>query len=82
GVVNMLADAGGTLAAAHEMAGRIAQAPPQAIANGKNLIRSSESNSFGQQLDAEAEGIADALGGPEAREGIAAFLEKRSPNWG
>ena len=82
GVVNHLCDAGSAVATAHEMAARIAQSPPRAIANGKQLIRSSESNSFAQQLDAEANGIADALGGPEAREGIAAFLEKRAPNWG
>ncbi len=81
GVVNALTEPGGALAAAREMAARIAKAPPQAIGNGKKLIRSSESNSFAQQLDAEAAGIADALGGPEAREGIAAFLEKRAPNW-
>ena len=30
----------------------------------------------------EAEGIAAALGGAEGREGIAAFLEKRKPDFG
>jgi enoyl-CoA hydratase/carnithine racemase len=82
GVVNALTEKGAALAAAQELAARIAAAPPQAIANGKRLIRLSEANSFKQQLDAEADGIANALGGEEAREGIAAFLEKRAPDWG
>lgn len=82
GVVNTLCEPGTALATAQEIAGRIAKAPPQAIANGKRLIRSAESATFKEQLDAEADGIATALGGAEAREGIAAFLEKRNPNWG
>ncbi|MGI9426490.1 MAG: oxepin-CoA hydrolase, alternative type [Hyphomicrobiaceae bacterium] len=82
GVVNALCEPGTALATAQSLAARVAKAPPQAIANGKRLIRSSESASFGDQLDAEADGIATALGGPEAREGIAAFLEKRTPDWG
>ena len=82
GVVNALCEPGAALKTAQEMAARIASAPPQAIANGKRLIRSAESNSFAEQLDAEADRIATALGGSEAKEGISAFLEKRAPNWG
>ncbi len=82
GVINQICDAGAALATAQAIAARLAKAPPEALANGKRLIRLSESNTFKDQLDAEADGIANALGGAEAREGIAAFLEKRAPDWG
>ncbi|MGI9523804.1 MAG: oxepin-CoA hydrolase, alternative type [Hyphomicrobiaceae bacterium] len=81
GVINALSEPGTALTEAHSLARRLSLAPPAAIAYGKQLIRSSNSASFADQLDAEASGIADALGGPEAREGIAAFLEKRQPDW-
>ncbi len=82
GVVNAVCEPGEALARAQDMAARLAKAPPQAVAACKRLAGSFQDNTFKQQLNAEADGIAHALGGPEAKEGIAAFLEKRAPDWG
>ena len=48
---------------------------------GKRLIDRARLNALEDQLDLEADGIATAIGGPEGREGIAAFLEKREPDF-
>ena len=81
GVVNRLAEPGGALDAAMAWAGEIAEMPSNALAVGKQLINSARTNSLKDQLDAEADGIATALGGVEGAEGISAFLEKRKPDW-
>jgi 2-(1,2-epoxy-1,2-dihydrophenyl)acetyl-CoA isomerase len=60
---------------------RLAHGPSHALAEGKRLIAVARGNSLKAQLDLEADGIATALGGPEGREGIAAFLEKRKPDF-
>jgi enoyl-CoA hydratase/carnithine racemase len=81
GLVNRLAEPGGALAMAMDWAAEIAARPSRAIAGGKRLIEQARTNPLKAQLDAEADGIAEALGGPEGQEGIAAFLEKRRPDW-
>jgi enoyl-CoA hydratase/carnithine racemase len=81
GLVNRLTDPGGALPAAMEWAAEIAAKPSRAIANGKKLIEAARTTALKAQLDAEADGIAEALGGPEGQEGITAFLEKRKPDW-
>ncbi|MEM1297651.1 MAG: enoyl-CoA hydratase family protein [Pseudomonadota bacterium] len=81
GLVNRLTDPGGALDAAMTWAAEIAEMPAQALAKGKALINSARTASLRDQLDAEADGIATALGGVEGREGITAFLEKRKPDW-
>jgi len=81
GVVNTLCESGKALAKAQEQALRLSKGPPRAIAKCKELIYRAESTTFEAQLDAEAEGIINALGGPEAREGLAAFIQKRRPDW-
>ncbi|MBX2854892.1 MAG: enoyl-CoA hydratase [Rhodobacteraceae bacterium] len=81
GLVNRLTEPGKSLAEAQIWAARLAEGPVRALARGKALIDAASETSFDDQLDAEAEGIAESLGGPEGREGIAAFLEKRRPNF-
>ena len=81
GLVNRLTEPGGALDAAMAWAAEIAEMPSQALAKGKALINSARTASLKDQLDAEADGIATALGGAEGREGISAFLEKRKPDW-
>ncbi|MEM7058961.1 MAG: enoyl-CoA hydratase family protein [Pseudomonadota bacterium] len=81
GLVNRLADPGGALDMAMAWAAEIAEMPSNALAVGKKLIDSTRLNSLKDQLDAEADGIATALGGVEGAEGISAFLEKRKPDW-
>ncbi|MEO0821423.1 MAG: enoyl-CoA hydratase family protein [Pseudomonadota bacterium] len=81
GLVNRLTDPGDALREAEEWAAMLAAGPPSALARGKALLRASYGDGFDAQLDREAEAIAKALGGAEAREGIAAFLEKRKARW-
>lgn len=82
GLINRLADPGGALDAAMTWAGELAEGPSNALAVGKKLIDSARLASLRDQLDAEADGIATALGSAEGQEGITAFLEKRKPDWG
>ncbi|UOM33223.1 oxepin-CoA hydrolase, alternative type [Acuticoccus sp. I52.16.1] len=77
GLINRLAEPGTVLAAAQAWAAELARGPAMAIARGKALVNSAATASVDEQLDLEADGIAEALGGPEAREGLAAFLDKR-----
>jgi len=81
GMINRLTETGQSLPKALEMAARLADGPAAALAVGKRLIDQARLNGLKEQLDLEAEGIATALGGPEGREGIAAFLEKRKPDF-
>ena len=81
GMVNRLATPGQALDTAMEWAAQIAEMPTRALANGKALIEAARLNTLEAQLDAEADGIAEALAGPEGQEGIDAFLAKRKPDW-
>lgn len=77
GIVNHLAAEGAVLSTALELAGRLADGPPQAIATIKDLVNTALENDFATQLDREARAINLARFGAEAAEGLSAFLEKR-----
>lgn len=81
GLVNKLADPGGALDMAMEWAAGIADQPAHAIKRAKEMINAARLNPLKDQLDLEADNIAEAIGGKEGAEGIAAFLEKRKPDW-
>lgn len=81
GLVNRLSEPDQALEGAMAWAGEIAEMPSKALAKGKALISAARLNTLKAQLDAEADGIAEAIGGDEAAEGLAAFLEKRKPDW-
>ena len=81
GVVNRLSQPGAALEDAQALAGQLAAGPPKAMANAKRLLELSRTSAFETQLNAEAEGIARALLGEEAAEGLSAFLEKRTAKW-
>jgi enoyl-CoA hydratase/carnithine racemase len=81
GMINRLTEPGQSLPVALELAARLADGPAAALAVAKRLIDQARLNALEAQLDLEADGIATALGGPEGREGIAAFLEKREPDF-
>ncbi|MCG5238592.1 oxepin-CoA hydrolase, alternative type [Azospirillum doebereinerae] len=79
-IVNRVVAPGTALAEATAWAARLAEGPAVAIGRAKRLIESG----FGAadaQLDREADFFVEALHGPEAAEGIAAFLEKRPPSY-
>lgn len=81
GVVNRLTERGEALPEAEGWAAKLAEGPPEALGWIKALIAGAETADLAEHLDAEADGIAEALGGPEGQEGIAAFREKRRPSW-
>ncbi len=54
---------------------------PGALATTKEQIRAVAASELAGLLDAAAEASAAARATPEAREGLAAFLEKRKPDW-
>jgi methylglutaconyl-CoA hydratase len=59
----------------------ILAAAPQAVAMTKRLVRSFYETALQEQLDAGMAVSAAARRTDEAREGLAAFLEKRAPHW-
>jgi isohexenylglutaconyl-CoA hydratase len=60
---------------------QIARCAPGANAVTKRLILACRGLASPAYIDEAAKSFSECLRGPEGREGIAAFLEKRSPNW-
>jgi len=81
GVVNRVVDPGTAEATAFAWAERLAQGPRAALGRTKRLLEAARVNDLSTQLDLEGEYITQALRGPEAAEGIGAFLEKRPPRF-
>ena len=73
GLVNRVSDPGAALEAALELAGRIAAQPVLATRAVKQAL--------GAGLDREGELFRELLGSADAREGVAAFLERREPRF-
>ena len=69
------------MTAAHETAARLAQGATGALAACRRLLLEGSTRDLAAQLDQEALAIAAASGSAEGREGIAAFLEKRRPQF-
>ena len=68
--------------AAFSLAETLAQGPRRAFARTRALLHQALSNGLETQLEREAQGIAEAVGLPEGREGIAAFVARRPPDFG
>jgi len=64
-----------------KLAAKLASSATGAIGRSRQLLLSSFDNSLETQLELEARGIAAAVSGPEGREGVAAFLAKRKPDF-
>lgn len=76
--IDKLADKGQALTGARAWAEKLAQGATGAIGRTKRLINHSVCLELASDLELERESFSDLLLAPEAREGIAAFLEKRS----
>lgn len=81
GVVNAVVPVGEAIAAASQMAGQLALGPSGAMAIIKAEILAAPHNDLATHLLLEARGINTARFGAEAAEGLAAFLEKRKPDF-
>jgi enoyl-CoA hydratase len=81
GLVNRVVEPGKALDGALELAAAIAANGPLALAASKEILRRSldwtEAEGWKQQLDI----MAPVFGSEDAREGAAAFAEKRPPRW-
>ena len=81
GLVNRLTEEGGALAAAVELAGKIAGNGPLAVAATKQLARSSADWTLEQAWQEQGRQIAAVFDSEDAKEGATAFAEKRAPQW-
>lgn len=81
GIVNRVVSADTLMAAATMLATEIAAGPPTALAMTKNLLNKSSNSSLEQMLEYESYAQTLAYTTPEHREGVAAFREKRAPNF-
>jgi 2-(1,2-epoxy-1,2-dihydrophenyl)acetyl-CoA isomerase len=65
----------------HQLGCKLAAGPTNAFVGQKRLVRQSESLSYAEVLDAEARLQADLVRRPEYAEGLAAFKQKRKPDF-
>ncbi|MDQ5845128.1 MAG: enoyl-CoA hydratase-related protein [Acidobacteriota bacterium] len=81
GMINAVIPDGELMAQAMAMAERLAQAPTAAIGHIKELLEASATNDYAAQLDLERKTQIQAGKTKDFREGVTAFLEKRSPKF-
>ncbi len=81
GLVNRLTEPGEALAAAKELAARIAKNAPLALAGTKRIVIESADWSREEMFKKQAEIMEPIFGSKDAMEGAAAFAEKRAPRW-
>ena len=81
GLVNQVAGAGAALAQALKLAERLNARAPNALASIKELINDACANTLSQQLASERDHFVCNLHHSNGGEGIAAFLEKRTPQY-
>jgi enoyl-CoA hydratase len=81
GVVNHLAEPGGALAAARELAGRITPNGPLALDATKRILQEAPSWPAGEAWRRQAEIAGHVFASEDAREGAQAFAQRRPPVW-
>jgi 2-(1,2-epoxy-1,2-dihydrophenyl)acetyl-CoA isomerase len=82
GLVNWVVPDAELAARTAATATRLGEGPVRAYAETKALLNASLDNSLETQLEAEAQGFARCAAHPDIREGVRAFLDKRSPVFG
>jgi enoyl-CoA hydratase/carnithine racemase len=82
GLVNELSENGQALAGALALAARLNAHAPNALASIKELLSEARGASFASQLSQERDHFVRNLHHPNAGIGIAAFLEKKPPQYG
>jgi enoyl-CoA hydratase len=81
GLVSSLTEGGQALAGARELAARVAQGGPLALAATKRVIVESADWSSAEAFARQGEIIGPVFTSADAMEGAAAFAEKRAPVW-
>ncbi|PKW14458.1 enoyl-CoA hydratase-related protein [Saccharopolyspora spinosa] len=81
GMVNRVVDTGETVAAATELATRMAAGPTSAYARIKEAMLAAAAEGLAEALAVEAGAQAEAGATADHREAVAAFVEKRTPHF-
>lgn len=81
GLVNRVVPADGFDAAVADWAGKLAARSPAALRLGKDALYRQQDMAFADALEFLHAQLTLALGTDDAREGVAAFFEKREPAW-
>jgi methylglutaconyl-CoA hydratase len=81
GLVNRVVPSGELESEAQKVAASVLQGAPGAISNSKRLLEELWSTSVKEDLERALRHHLNARESPEAKEGIAAFNEKRPPSW-
>jgi enoyl-CoA hydratase len=81
GLVSRVAEKGGALDAAVTLAERIAKNAPLGVAASKQLVRSSLDQTEAEFWEYQKAFVGKVFTSQDAKEGPAAFAQKRQPNW-
>jgi len=81
GVVEDVVASGESLARALAWAKQAGKQSPASVAASKKLVQATRWQPHASALVAEREAFVDLFDGADQREGVAAFLEKRAPQW-
>jgi enoyl-CoA hydratase/carnithine racemase len=81
GIVNWVSTSGQALTQALEVAERLAQCAPNAIASAKELVNQWPERSLAQQLDSERGHFLENFFHANGGEGLQSFLDKRAPRF-
>jgi enoyl-CoA hydratase/carnithine racemase len=81
GIVNAIVSANELLGTASAKAQTLAEKPPSALRATKSLLKRPAASAVADAMRRETEQFAALLQGPEAKEAMAAFLERRKPDF-
>ena len=81
GIVNRLAETGGAVDTALELAGEVARNGPLALKASKRIVQQAGDWTQSEAWDRQGEIAGPVMVSEDAREGATAFAEKRDPNW-
>src|SRR5688572_13336616 len=81
GMINRVVPAAELMAEANKLAAKLAAGPTAAIGRVKRMLNASFSNDLTAQLSLEADCQVESGSSPDFKEGVAAFFEKRPPNF-
>ncbi|ARN75213.1 enoyl-CoA hydratase [Oceanicoccus sagamiensis] len=81
GIINYIAAADSYLALANDLVNKLASKPPTSIRMTKQFLKQGQDALVQERMRTEGEAFAQLLRGPEAREAMTAFMERREPDF-